>query len=714
VSLRLLLCVSLAAFGAHAATVDIPSSLDGKPQPALVDLPADATKPVPLIVHLHSWSSRFDSSNNFDEIRAEARQRGWALISPDFRGVNSHPAACGSELAVQDVLDAVTYMKAHARIDERRIYLAGSSGGGYMALLVAARAPHVWAAVSAWVPITDLAAWHEFSAQKKARYAPMMEACFGHPPTHGHAAQQYRRRSPLFALPLAQGLPVDIQTGIRDGHDGSVPVSHSLLAFNALAAPADRIPTKVIESITRDARVPAAFASTSNEQRLKPVLLRRQSGAARVTIFDGAHEADFPAAVRWLETHRQAEAAIVTTLQHHQLLPRDASGFAQLPAPTVRGGHALQVRVNNGPWQATLPRLATGGPYTVDFRAGPATLRRTDILVGDIYLLAGQSNMVGRAPLLSNGANPAAPDPRIRVYTPEDTWAIARDPLHEAIPRDGRTVGIGLGLPFAKAMLQRTGVPVALVPSAVGGTSLDQWNPALRATGFRRSLYGNFLARAQAAGRAKAILWYQGEADALQLATAETYGPRFQSLVKQMRADLDHAALPFYYAQLARYVVPPSEAPGWDLVRESQRTLEASLAPGGMVATLDLPLADPIHLDRLALERLGRRFAARILDGPAPALVSLQWEDRQRLRLKFTHRLQAPARIHGFDFGEPAAFHASQDAATGDIILLIGATVKSRDLYYGRGLNPVCDLVDARGQALPAFGPLAVPERPAE
>jgi hypothetical protein len=112
----------------------------------------------------------------------------------------------------------------------------------------------------------------------------------------------------------------------------------------------------------------------------------------------------------------------------------------------------------------------------------------------------------------------------------------------------------------------------------------------------------------------------------------------------------------------------------------------------------------------MALERLGRRLAARILDGPAPALATAKWEAPGRLRLHFTQRVSVPSggRIHGFELAEPGVFHAMQEASTGDILLLVGPT-KNRELFYCRGLNPVCDLATASGQALPAFGPVAVP-----
>ena len=373
----------------------------------------------------------------------------------------------------------------------------------------------------------------------------------------------------------------------------------------------------------------------------------------------------------------------------------------------MRGAGRLAVRVNGGAWQMSMPRLSAGGPYTIEFRLGTAMARRTGILVGDLYLLAGQSNMVGRAPLV----DPAPPDARVRMLSPEDVWMVARDPIHEALPRDGRVVGIGLGLPFAKERVRRTGVPVGLVPCAVGGTSLAQWSPDLRSQ-LRRSLYGNFLARARLAGVAKAILWYQGEADASAMDTAGAYGERFQALVRAMRADLGQPQLPFYYAQLSRYVVGKGNQ-GWDTVREAQRLAEAAIQPGGMVATIDLTLTDPIHLDRESLEKVGKRFAARMVDGPGPALASTSWDAPGRLRLHFTKRVASPGkgRIHGFDLDTPAVYQTTQDAATGDILLSIGlaeAGGRERALYYCRGLNPVCDLADAGGQALAAFGPIGV------
>lgn len=291
--------------------VVIRSSKDGTDQKALFYRPEQADiktakQPVPLIVTLHTWSSGYAQAKSYVP---QAKAWGWVMIAPDFRGSNKRPEACASELAIQDVLDAVAYARQHARIDERRIYLVGASGGGHMALMMAAKAPDIWAGVSAWVPISDIAAWHSF---KTSGYGRMIEQCCGGPPGTPATDAQYKARSPIHFLAKAKGLPLDINAGIHDGHTyegrtGSVPISHSLNAFN-IVAKANGEDAKVlseaqIAEMTETQKVPTALAGESvkdPERGSKLVLFRRVAGPARITIFEGGHEEHVPAAFAWL------------------------------------------------------------------------------------------------------------------------------------------------------------------------------------------------------------------------------------------------------------------------------------------------------------------------------------------------------------------------------------------------------------------------------
>lgn len=283
------------------------SSADGSSQPTLYYWPKSDTA-VPLLVALHTWSN--------DYLQAEPAyaewciKKGWAMVHPNFRGRNDRSEACGSELAVADILSAVEWAKGATRIDADRVYLIGVSGGGYASLLLAGRAPQVWAGVSAWASIYDLADWHR--ERRGDRYAKGIEsACGGVPGAGDGVDEQYRRRSASGWLARAVGVPVDIQTGIHDGHRGSVPVSHSLNAFNALAGKGDAVDKKLIGEMTASAAVPdeVRFLGTDSLYPQHPVVFRRVSGNVRVTLFEGGHEIVHAAGLAWLERQQRGNPA---------------------------------------------------------------------------------------------------------------------------------------------------------------------------------------------------------------------------------------------------------------------------------------------------------------------------------------------------------------------------------------------------------------------
>jgi len=324
VSLGALACFCLWAFAATAAAekkakpkpkpwpeavqdIRYPSAADNTDQPALY-YDSGSKKKRPLLVALHSWSG------NYKQTAGSAYGRwciehDWVMIHPNFRGPNWTPQAMGSELVVQDIISAVDYAKANAAVDEKRIYLVGVSGGGYGSLLMAGRAPEIWAAVSSWVPISDLKAWHQECRKAKRKYADNIVKAAGGTPEDGSAAEEEcRRRSASTYLPRAKGVTLDINAGIHDGHTGSVPVSHTLNAFNLVAAEKERLTTEQIDFFTTKRKVPGALAGEKEMDWTygsRPVLFRRKSGAARVTIFEGGHEIVHEAALKWLAKQRK-------------------------------------------------------------------------------------------------------------------------------------------------------------------------------------------------------------------------------------------------------------------------------------------------------------------------------------------------------------------------------------------------------------------------
>ena len=289
--------------------VEILSKLDGSLQPSMI-LTASGEAPRPLLVALHTWSFGYDS--NAAAYEKLCREKNWHLLYPHFRGENWTPEACGSDFVISDIEDAVAYMKQNFAVDEKRIYLIGGSGGGHCALLMAGRRPDLFSAVSAWCPIHDLILWHKQCKTAGTKYDEHIEtACGGDPQTEAAAQKEAQMRSPKsWLVNAAKKLPVDISTGIHDGHTGSVPVGHAIRAYNILADEADRITETDIGYIEKYRKVPEHLAAASSDPAygIHTVYLRMVSNSVRLTLFEGGHNIFPEISGDWLE--KQSSGAV--------------------------------------------------------------------------------------------------------------------------------------------------------------------------------------------------------------------------------------------------------------------------------------------------------------------------------------------------------------------------------------------------------------------
>src|SRR5688572_27143461 len=204
--------------------VQIPSSIDGNRQRAIF-YDSGSPRPRPLLVVLHSWSANYQQ--NLDIPFAEfAIANDWVFLHPNFRGPNARPQATASDLAVQDVVDAVEFARKRAAVDPARVYLAGYSGGAMKALVLAGRRPELWAGVAAWGAIYDIPDWFRHNRGINPRYRREIAASCGGAPRPGSAAEaECRERSPMTYLERAAGrVPVLIAHGVKDE---TVPIRHA-------------------------------------------------------------------------------------------------------------------------------------------------------------------------------------------------------------------------------------------------------------------------------------------------------------------------------------------------------------------------------------------------------------------------------------------------------------------------------------------------------
>ncbi len=409
-------------------------------------------------------------------------------------------------------------------------------------------------------------------------------------------------------------------------------------------------------------------------------------------------------------------------------------------------------RVKGTSWSGTVKNIPQGGPYSLEVRvAGTTTVDSIkEIFVGDLWLLAGQSNMEG----VGNLIDVEQPDPRIRAFDQSDRWVVANEPLH-SLPNaadrvhwrkgpDGnpkrlegqeleqwtanRKKGAGLGLAFAKLMLQRTGVPIGLLPCAHGGTSMDQWSPALKDKG-GDSLYGATYRRFLAAGgRIRGILWYQGESDANPKVVGQ-YAEKFEKLIAAFRQDFLQPELPFYYVQIGRHVAYVNQAE-WNAVQEAQRKLESRVPKVGMVPAVDLTLDDGIHISTQDLKKLGLRLANLVSHdmhpelekfrpykrGPRPVNAKLEDNVVRVLFAEVNGKLTTQGRLAGFSIHGPdgapvpAIFRAQIDPRDSNaVVLSIGGKLPDgATVQYAAGRDPYANLNDELDMGTPAFGPIPI------
>ena len=397
--------------------------------------------------------------------------------------------------------------------------------------------------------------------------------------------------------------------------------------------------------------------------------------------------------------------------------------------------------VKDGEFVGETPRLPTGGPYTVEVRVGKARACAEDLYVGDLFILAGQSNMDGCGKLVDC----ERPSPMVRCFYYDDRWGVAEDPLcryNEAadpvhwgldvteqnreqwaqFDRDFRVAGAGLGVRFGKEIHRRHGVPVGLLACSHGGTSMDQWSPDLAHLG-GRSLYGSLLRRVKAVGgKVAGCLWYQGESDA-NAEAAPVFRERLAKLIRSIRRDLGQPELPFLQVQLGPFYGEPADAfPEWNRVQAEQIAVESDLPNVATVAAIDLELSDAIHVGTAGQKTIGVRLAhlaSRFVYGDATRQVGPRFTaatvsgDRKRVEVRFASvngALMPRAGFPGFSLeADGQAIPIPERKLKDACIVVLNLRERLPEgavLWHGRGLNPAVGLRDRAGLPVPVFGPV--------
>ena len=238
---------------------------------------------------------------------------------------------------------------------------------------------------------------------------------------------------------------------------------------------------------------------------------------------------------------------------------------------------------DDGSWMLRLdPMEASFEPRTMTISDGKTTVRLHDVLVGEVWLASGQSNMEYRMDRpLSRGDEPGTEvqtqlleqggDSRVNVLYVEKKTGV------DSLPSDGwktssKETVAPISAPayfFARTLADSLGVPVGIISSSWGGSQIETWmpreiiddyadaHPGSRVNGIPESAWGTKFASMIAPicpYTIRGFIWYQGESNLLD--NPESFGSYYDKqklLVESWRSFWGDGDLPFYYVQLAPY-----------------------------------------------------------------------------------------------------------------------------------------------------------------
>lgn len=425
-------------------------------------------------------------------------------------------------------------------------------------------------------------------------------------------------------------------------------------------------------------------------------------------------------------------------------------------------GHDIETHSDeHGRWSVELPALKAGGPFQLVVKGERSEIKRKDILIGDVWLCSGQSNMAFRLDQTQRSQEEIskADHPQIRLYnmkavarTDKKVWS--EDVLNrinklnffkaewDVCTSESAAEFSGIAYHFGRKLNEEIGVPIGLILNAVGGSPNEAWidrnslefHPQLvdvlynwknndrimkwcRERGaFNISASSNHMQRhpfepaylfeagiLPIAGFAmKGAIWYQGESNAHNV---ELYEQSLPLLVKSWRKAWGNL-FPFYYVQLSSL-----NRPTWPHFRDAQRRLITKIPNSGMAVCSDLGHPNDVHPtkkkevgERLALWSLAKDYKKSITYS-GPLFKSCEFRNGKAL-VNFTHAKKLTRSdgndLRGFELaGEDFIFKPAYAKISGNkVIVWTDESAHPKQVRYG--WKPFSDGNLVNGVGLPA------------
>lgn len=438
-----------------------------------------------------------------------------------------------------------------------------------------------------------------------------------------------------------------------------------------------------------------------------------------------------------------AAVTLPAVFSDHMVLQRDRSvpvwgtaAAGESVAVSIAGQAKSTTADKTGRWKVSLDALKAGGPHTLVIK-GSNEVTIADVLVGEVWLASGQSNMAMavRRCRDAEAEQAAANFPRIRMFTVRRNAQLApRQDFQGAwAVCSPETVGSfsGTAYFFGRRLHRELKVPVGLVNSSWGGTAIEAWTsldvqekdgrlasmlarwkdkpaadrnrPANLYNGMIQPLVGYGI---------RGAIWYQGERNSRSPASAMLYRHQLPLLVNDWRTRWGQGAFPFLWVQLPNFKArraDPNLSSSWALTRESMQHALRQPATG-MAVTIDIGEAKDIHPKnkqdvghRLAQAGLALAYGRKLV-AMGPLMRSVTIEDA-RVRVQFDHVGQSLVvrgkgeAVKGFALAGPdRRFHVAEARIEGKTVVTWSKAVADPiAIRYAFADNPEVNLYNSAG-----------------
>lgn len=323
----------------------------------------------------------------------------------------------------------------------------------------------------------------------------------------------------------------------------------------------------------------------------------------------------------------------------------------------------------DGLWELAIPVPAApsdNAPQSISVSTSLLKRSLRDLLIGEVWLLGGQSNMAFAMNQVLDAPTEiaAANYPNIRFFTVQPSnaanpifdWRDKTDPYGQWYSTSPATAGAqsAVGYYFGLMLHKELGVPIGLVNTSYGGATAQAYTP-LEALTANRSLKENFVDPYTADPNMnvlvrpaelynsmvypllplsiRGVAWYQGEGN---WGNHAIYPLLMKTLIAEWRRNFNLGPIPFYYVQIAPWGFDQNTSSqdwfytqgvhiGYAFLREAQALTREQVSGTGMAVTMDVGNPDDIHptnkrpvgerLARLALNQTYGRSDVRCL-GP--------------------------------------------------------------------------------------------------